>query len=271
MSARVSLRDVRENKVLWENPNLVFRQEYEAQSGQTQLDPSAFFGQDQNALDRMTNRVRSHDRERESSRRSDRHESMPLTTPYVVRKQIESGSVGPLYLLQGEDEIEKLALGHEFEALVDEGLRAFNVERLHAGDVTSGDRLVTVVSSLIAAAHTLPMMSPRRVVIVHQAEGLLIPKRESDAATRALDALEMLFKEAESQTTIVLLAAPLDKRSRMYKLLVKQAAARRMWCHRNPGGRRTLESRIASTAAGAQMDPAGGRLLAERSAPTSNG
>ena len=54
MSARVTLRDVRENKVLWENPSLVFRQEYEAQSGQTQLDPTAFFGQDQNALDRMT-------------------------------------------------------------------------------------------------------------------------------------------------------------------------------------------------------------------------
>jgi Lipopolysaccharide-assembly len=54
MSARVILSDVRENKVLWENPNLVFRQEYEAQSGQTQLDPTTFFGQDQNALDRMT-------------------------------------------------------------------------------------------------------------------------------------------------------------------------------------------------------------------------
>lgn len=54
MNARVTLRDVRENKVLWENPNLMFRQEYEAQSGQTQVDPSIFFGQDQNALDRMT-------------------------------------------------------------------------------------------------------------------------------------------------------------------------------------------------------------------------
>ncbi|HUR34622.1 MAG TPA: LptE family protein [Vicinamibacterales bacterium] len=54
MSARVELRDQRENKVLWENPSLVFRQEYEAQSGQTALDPAAFFGQDQNALDRMT-------------------------------------------------------------------------------------------------------------------------------------------------------------------------------------------------------------------------
>ncbi len=54
MIARVELRDVRENKVLWENSGLVFRQEYEAQSGQNALDPSAFFNQDLNALDRMT-------------------------------------------------------------------------------------------------------------------------------------------------------------------------------------------------------------------------
>ena len=54
VTRQVALRDVREGKVLWENPNLVFRQEYEAQSGQVQVDPSIFFGQDQNALDRMT-------------------------------------------------------------------------------------------------------------------------------------------------------------------------------------------------------------------------
>lgn len=54
MSARVELRDTRENKVLWENASLVFRQEFEAQSGQTALDPSAFFAQDVNALERMT-------------------------------------------------------------------------------------------------------------------------------------------------------------------------------------------------------------------------
>ena len=56
MTARVELRDLRDNKVLWENPGLVFRQEYDAQ-GQTAagtLDPAAFFGQDLNALDRIS-------------------------------------------------------------------------------------------------------------------------------------------------------------------------------------------------------------------------
>jgi hypothetical protein len=54
MAARVELRDLRENRVIWENPSLVFRQEYEAQSGTGALDPAAFFGQDVNALDRMS-------------------------------------------------------------------------------------------------------------------------------------------------------------------------------------------------------------------------
>ena len=54
MSARVELRDTKENKVLWENPSLIFRQEFDAQTGQTTLDPAAFFGQDANAMDRIT-------------------------------------------------------------------------------------------------------------------------------------------------------------------------------------------------------------------------
>jgi hypothetical protein len=54
MAARIELRDLRENKVLWENPSLMFRQEYEATSGRSVTDPVAFFQQDVNALDRIT-------------------------------------------------------------------------------------------------------------------------------------------------------------------------------------------------------------------------
>ena len=40
--------------MLWENASLIFRQDYDNLTGQQQLDPAAFFGQDQNALDRIT-------------------------------------------------------------------------------------------------------------------------------------------------------------------------------------------------------------------------
>jgi Lipopolysaccharide-assembly len=54
MTARIELRDVRENKVLWENPSVMFRQEYEATSGRTATDPAAFFQQDTSSLERMS-------------------------------------------------------------------------------------------------------------------------------------------------------------------------------------------------------------------------
>jgi hypothetical protein len=54
MSARIELRDIRENKVLWENANVMFRQEYDATGGRSVLDPAAFFQQDNNALERIS-------------------------------------------------------------------------------------------------------------------------------------------------------------------------------------------------------------------------
>ncbi len=55
--ARVELRDTKTDMVIWDNPGLVFRQEYDAtgtQSTQGAIDPTAFFGQETNALDRLS-------------------------------------------------------------------------------------------------------------------------------------------------------------------------------------------------------------------------
>jgi Lipopolysaccharide-assembly len=54
MTARIELRDLRDDKVLWENPSLLFRQEYEATSGTGIADPVAFFQQDLTALERIS-------------------------------------------------------------------------------------------------------------------------------------------------------------------------------------------------------------------------
>ena len=188
---------------------------------------------------------------------------MSVATPAAVRKQISAGATDSLYLLQGEDDVEKSALAHEFEELVEEGLRAFNVERMPAGEVTTGDKLSSFVGSLADVVRTLPMMSPRRVVIVTQAESLLVPKRESEAATRALDELETLFKQPDPQTTLVLVAGTLDKRSRMYKLLAKQATLVECGAIADQGdAERWIKNRVV--AAGSQIEPAAARLLAER-------
>src|SRR4051812_10860030 len=131
---------------------------------------------------------------------------MSVVPVAAVRAQIASGAVDPLYLIFGEDDVEKSALAAEFADLVDEGLRAFNVERIHAGEFTTGDKLLDGVGGIIAAARTLPMMVPRRVVVVLQAETLLTPKRESDAAARATEQLDALLRQPEPTTTLVLIA-----------------------------------------------------------------
>ncbi|MGE0703310.1 MAG: DNA polymerase III subunit delta [Vicinamibacterales bacterium] len=188
---------------------------------------------------------------------------MGSASPSAVRKQIAAAETDPIYLLLGEDEVEKSALAHEFEELVDEGLRAFNVERIQAGDWTSGDRLSAGVSSLIAAARTLPMMAPRRVILVLRAEMLLAPKRESEAASRALEALESLLERPEKETTLVLVATTVDRRSRIYKLLARQATIVECGVLESiADAERWVRNRIA--AAGVQLDAAGARLIANR-------
>jgi hypothetical protein len=54
MTARIELRDLKSNKVLWENASVQFREEYDATSGKSAVDPAAFFQQDTTALERMS-------------------------------------------------------------------------------------------------------------------------------------------------------------------------------------------------------------------------
>jgi DNA polymerase III delta subunit len=146
---------------------------------------------------------------------------------------------------------------------VDEGLRAFNVERIHAGDLTTGDRLADGVAGLVAAVRTLPMMVPRRVVIVLQVETLLAPKRESEGATRALEQFEELVKRPEPQTTLVLIATSVDKRGRMFKLLQKSATVVECGALEDlADAERWVRTRVA--AASVAIEPAAARLIAQR-------
>jgi DNA polymerase III subunit delta len=189
---------------------------------------------------------------------------MPVATPAAVRTQIAAGNPDPIYLLIGEDDVEKAALAAEFADLVDEGLRAFNTERLHAGEWTTGDRLLNGVADIVTAARTLPMMSPRRVVTVTQVETLLAPKRESDAADKALELFKALLANPDPQTTIVLVGAGVDKRSRLYKHeLVKHATIVECGAIETlADAERWVRNRVA--AQGVEIEPAAARLLAER-------
>lgn len=53
--ANVEFRDLKAGKVIWQNPALQFREEYEITTGQTTGDVGSFFGQNATALERLAN------------------------------------------------------------------------------------------------------------------------------------------------------------------------------------------------------------------------
>jgi DNA polymerase-3 subunit delta len=211
---------------------------------------------------------------------------MPAANPVAIRKQLASGKADPVYLIVGDDEAEMSQLANEIAALVEDELRAFNLERLYASDKS------TTPSAIVQAARTLPMLGDRRVVLVLRAERILKPKRrakaveaEEDAGGAAdeeevepptdLDAIEAYVKSPEPNNTLVFVAADVDRQRKVYKALQKHATIIECWGLKGEKDPRFLDLRQvarqaealvkqAVTAEGQQIDPAAARLLAER-------
>ena len=205
---------------------------------------------------------------------------MPQVAPSGVRKQIAQGGIAPVYLIVGDDDVEMSRLANELSALVEDELRAFNLERVYATD-----KGVTP-SSIVESARTMPMLGDRRVVVVLRAERILKPKRRGKATEEPetesedaepptdLDALERYVKDPSPQTTLVLVAADVDRQRKVYKTLQKQATIVECWGLRPGKDERVDLRQVARTAeqmvrqevadAGLQIDPAAVRLVAER-------
>lgn len=202
---------------------------------------------------------------------------MPAATPGAVRRQIAARKPAPLYLIVGDDVVEMSRLAGDFAALVDDELRAFNVERIYASGRT-GD-----AAAIVEAARLLPMMADWRVVVVLRAERLLKPKRRGkgedepageDETPADLAPLEEYVKAPVEGSVLVLVASDVDRSRRVFKALQKTATLVECWGLR-PGKdvrvdprqvARQAEALVkeAATASGQQIDPAAARLVAER-------
>jgi DNA polymerase-3 subunit delta len=181
---------------------------------------------------------------------------LPQSSAADVRRQIESGRVAPLYLLLGSDEIGKNELAERFLDLVEPELQAFNVDRLYGGETTA--------AAVVDAARTLPMMTPRRVVLVRHAERLLVPKRDSDSAARELEPLERYFKAPVDSATVVFVAAELDRRRSVTKLLLSRAnVVERSGPADFAEAAKWIRDRVAQE--GMAIEPAAARLIANNS------
>jgi DNA polymerase III subunit delta len=204
---------------------------------------------------------------------------VPSATPQAVRKQLAAGKPDSIYLIVGDDEAEMSRLAADISALVEDELRAFNLERVYAGEKSASP------AAIAESARTFPMMADRRVVLVLRAEKLLKPKRRGKAADEEedgdgeeppsdLDALEAYVKSPEPRTTLVFVAADVDRSRRLYKAIQKQATIVECWGLKGARDAKVDLRQVARSAellvkqavadAGQQIDPAAARLIAER-------
>ena len=208
---------------------------------------------------------------------------MPQASPADVRAAIAKRVPAPVYLILGDDEAEMSHLAADVMSLVEDELRAFNVDRLYAGEKS------TSPSSIVEAARLLPMMGDRRVVVVLRAEKLLKPKRkggkkaetedgengEDAEPSSDFDALTEYVQAPVSSTTLVLVSADLDKTRKLGKTLLKHAVIVECWGLKNEKNPRFVDFRATArraeeivrrgvAEAGQQIEPAAARLVAER-------
>jgi DNA polymerase-3 subunit delta len=208
---------------------------------------------------------------------------MPSTTPQAVRAAVKAGKIDPLYLILGDDEAEMSRLAGDIAGVVEDELRAFNMERLYAGEKG------TSAASIVEAARQLPMMGERRVVVVLRAERLLKPKRKGKGAQAPvddedgaevepasdLDALTDYVQKPGSATTLVLVAADIDRTRRAGKAILKHATVVECWGLKPGkearGGDLRQAARVAEqmvkkavAEAGQLIEPPAARLVADR-------
>ena len=205
---------------------------------------------------------------------------MPSATPADVRALVAKRTPAPVYLIVGDDDAEISHLAADITGIVEDELRAFNVDRLYAGE-----KAVTP-AAIVESARLLPMMSERRVVVVLRGERLLKPKRRGPAADAEssddedsepatdLDVLTEYVQRPEPTTTLVITAADVDKSRRIGKALYKSATVVECWGLKPGKGERVDLRQAARMAeqlvkkavadAGQQIEPQAARLVAER-------
>jgi len=128
-------------------------------------------------------------------------------TPDELEKAIKSGRIDPLYLFLGEELYLKQRALKMLISTVDEASRSFNVDFFSIGQ--SG------INAAISTARQLPMVSPRRIVVIRDFDKL----SEYDQET-----LEEYLKRPVETSCVIFEAESLDQRRRISTALVKSCA-----------------------------------------------
>jgi DNA polymerase-3 subunit delta len=103
-------------------------------------------------------------------------------TPQTFEQQIAGGRLDPSYLLVGPDDTLKAKLVAQIIESIEEDFRPFNVDKLFPPDHREEAR--KQFWTMLQLARTLPMMVPRRVIVVAQAEKLMQIFKAGDDETQ---------------------------------------------------------------------------------------
>jgi len=131
-------------------------------------------------------------------------------TPAEAIDQARKGRLLPVYLVAGEERLLRDEVVRELRAAsIAGGVAAFNEDKFTAGEVD--------VEKVIAAARTVPMMAPRRFVLVRGAE-----RWDGETATSPFDRLAEYAGAPVDSTCLVVVDAKIDGRRKLAALAKKQ-------------------------------------------------
>ena len=178
-------------------------------------------------------------------------------TPQQAIDQAREGRIGPLYLVMGEESFLVDRVMRALRGAVDLGAAAaFNEDRFVAPEVD--------VDRVLAAARTVPMMAPKRLVVLSSVERW-DNKGSSRGGEHPLDALAAYAEDPLDTTVLLLCAGKINGSRRLVKaakkggFLVSCATLKR---HELPGW-----IRQTAKAAGHPMDGSAADTLAELVGP----
>jgi DNA polymerase-3 subunit delta len=124
-------------------------------------------------------------------------------TPAEAIEEAARGELRPLYLVAGEERLLRdEVVGRLRAASLAGGVAAFNEDKFTAGEVD--------IEAVISAARTVPMMAPRRFVLVRGAERW--DGADGEAASVAFDRLAEYAASPVDSTCLVIVASKVDGR-----------------------------------------------------------
>lgn len=176
---------------------------------------------------------------------------MPLLSQEKLIERLAHGKPIPAVVLVGTDAyLRDMCRTKIVEASVAEGARDWAVARMSAREAGWDE--------ILGRARTVPMLSPRQVIMVEDAES--VEKFGDDARDEIVDVLAEYFESPAPFTLLLIEAAALDGRLRFFKLLQEKALMVELRV--GPESAAALAEQMAKDL-GAEIDRPAAALLAE--------